>query len=75
LLPLAYVVVHAVDNCLNPATCYTEDVTILSVVFEKRQLSSLNFQATDRSEALTNFRHNMKFLKTDGFKHVDRIEV
>jgi len=75
LLPLTHVVIHAVDNCFNPATGYPEDVTILSVAFEKDQLSFLNFQAIDPSEALLNFRHNMKFLKTAGFKPVDRIEI
>ena len=73
LLPLEKVVVHAVDNILNTQTGYEEEKTILSVVFEREILSKLNFDLIDPSDALNNFKHNMKFLKTAGFKPVERI--
>ena len=73
LLPLTIVVVHAVDNILNSETGHHEDATILSVVFERDTLNRLNFADIDPSDAMNNFRHNMKFLKTSGFKPVERI--
>ena len=73
LLPLKIVVIHAVDNILNSETGHHEDATILSAVFERDALNRLNFANIDPSDAMNNFRHNMKFLKTSGFKPVDRI--
>lgn len=73
LLPVDTVVVHAVDNILNTQTGYEEEKTILSIVFERNILSKLNFDLIDPSDALDNFRYNMKFLKTKGFQPVERI--
>ncbi len=73
LLPVDTVVVYAVDSFLNTATGHTEDVTVLSVAFDRNTLSRLNFQLVDPSDALQNFRYNMKFLKTSGLKPVERI--
>jgi len=75
LLPVEKVVVHAVDNMLNTATGFNEEITILSVVFDRDGLSKLNFDLIDPSDALQNFQHNMKYLKTSGFKPVERIRV
>ncbi|MCX7715467.1 MAG: DUF4236 domain-containing protein [Clostridia bacterium] len=73
LLPLEIVVIHAVDNVLNGETGHHENATILSVVFERDALNRLNFVNIDPSDAMNNFRYNMKFLKTSGFKPVERI--
>lgn len=73
LLPVDNVVVHAVDNFLNTTTGHTDDLTVLSVVFDRITLNGLNYQLVDPSDALQNFRHNMKFLKTSGLKPVERI--
>lgn len=73
LLPVEKVTVHAVDNVLNTATGYIEEATILSVVFDRETLNSLNFDMIDPSDAIQNFKHNMKYLKTGGLKPVDRI--
>lgn len=73
LLPVDTVVVHAVDSLLNTVTGHNEDVTVLSVVFDRNALNRLNFQLVDPSDALQNFRHNMKFLKTSGLKPIEII--
>ncbi len=73
LLPLNTVVVHAVEDRLNTATGHTEEVTVLSVVFPRDVLNGLNFEFIDPSDAMNNFRHQMKFMKTSGFKPVERI--
>ncbi|KAE9634425.1 MAG: hypothetical protein PWP07_299 [Epulopiscium sp.] len=73
LLPVSTVIVHAVDNALNTETGYHDEITILSVVFNREVLNGLNFEAIDPSDAMKNFRHNMKFMKTKGFSPVERI--
>lgn len=73
LLPIGKVVVHAVDNVLDTQTGYETEITILSVVFNRDVLNRLNFELIDPSDAMNNFGYNMKFLKTKGFKPVERI--
>lgn len=73
LLPLQTVVVHAVDRALNTQTGHQEEATILSIVFEREILTKLNFSAIDPSDAMNNFRYNMRFMKTAGFKPVERL--
>ncbi len=75
LLPVEKVVVHAVDSLLDTATGFNEEVTILSVVFDRNRLNGLNFELIDPSDALQNFQCNMKYLKTAGLKPVERITV
>lgn len=73
LLPLEKVVIHAVDDIINSETGHHEDTTILSILIDRATLNSLNFEYLDPSDAMNNFRCNMKFLKTAGFKPVVRI--
>lgn len=73
LLPVKRVYVHVVEKRLDTQTGHFADVTVLSVLFEREILERLNFELIDPSDALNNFKHNMKFLKTAGFKPVDRI--
>jgi hypothetical protein len=73
LLPVEKAAVHAVDSLLNTATGHNEDVTLLSVVFDRDTLNSLNFEQIDPSDALQNFSCNMKYQKTAGLKPVERI--
>ncbi len=73
LLPVENVVVHAVDEVTSTETGNREEITILSVLFNREVLNSLNFQHIDPSDAMNNFTCNMKFLKTAGFKPVDRV--
>jgi len=74
LLPVQTVYVHAYDEQLNMETGHLERFCILSVKFDRATLDSLNFDFIDPSDALNNFQHNMKFLKTKGFGAVGEIE-
>lgn len=74
LLPVKTALVHAVDKRINTQIGREEEVTVLSVLFERDVLNGLNFDLIDPSDAINNFQHNMKFLKTAGFKPVDRID-
>jgi len=73
LLPVEKTVVHIVDDYLDTHTGHREKITVLSVEFDRQTLKSLNFDLINPSDALNNFKHNMKFLKTAGLKAVERI--
>jgi hypothetical protein len=69
-LPEDMVVVTAVDNLLNEKTGHMELLPILSVCFSRTTMESLNLDAIDPSESMTNFVHNMSFKKNKGFEAV-----
>lgn len=73
LLPIDVISIHCLDEQLNSATGHKEKVVILSVKIDRDTLDTLNFDAIDCSDAMTNFEHNMEFCKTKGFLAVDRI--
>ncbi len=73
VLPFKTVIVHVMDDILDTSTGNTETLPILSVCFDKDVLNTLNFEAIDCSDSLVNFRHNMKFKKTQGFSAVEKI--
>jgi hypothetical protein len=50
-------------------------VIILSVRIEKSRLETLNFETIDCSDAMQNFKHNMKFKKTKGFDPVEKLTI
>jgi hypothetical protein len=75
LLPVNQVLIHAIDDRLNSSTGIKDRVAILSVKMERQILNSLNLDEIDCSDAMNNFEHRMKFLKTSGLQPIVRIEV
>ena len=73
ILPVTNVIVHAVDNIVNSTTGNQEDCTVLSVRFVKDKFDGINFDRIDASDFVECFEHNMKFMKTTGFKQIKRI--
>ncbi len=73
LLPIDKVIVHAVDNALNTATGNQEEVTYVSVIFDRETFEKINLDAIDPSDSLINFEYNMKFGKTTGFKPIVKL--
>lgn len=73
LLPVERVIIHAVDDALNTATGNTEEVTYVSVIFDRATFNKINLDAIDPSDSLSNFEYNMKFGKTTGFKPVVKL--
>jgi hypothetical protein len=73
LLPVSAVYVHSYEDRLNTATGYHEKIAILSVKYDRATLNRLNITNLDPSDALTNFTHQMKFKKTQGFEEVPLI--
>lgn len=73
LLPNKMAIVTVVAPLLNTKAGHLEDNPILSVAIPKETLDGLNFEHLDPSDAMGNFVHNMKFLKTKGFTDVEKI--
>ncbi|MCP3684076.1 MAG: hypothetical protein GY861_15450, partial [bacterium] len=73
-IPDDIVVVTAVDELLNTKTGHLEKSPILSVCISRGTLQSLNMDAIDPSDSMSNFVHNMSFKKTKGFEAVSRVE-
>ena len=73
LLPLKYVIVTAMGRLLNTKTGHMDESPILSVLFPKETIESLNFETLDPSDSMSNFIHRMNFKKNKGFEAVERI--
>lgn len=73
LLPLDTVIIHAYDEALNTETGHEERRLIVSIKIERAKLNTLNLDNIDCSDAMNNFEHNMRFLKTKGFVGVEKI--
>ncbi|ODA15793.1 MULTISPECIES: DUF4236 domain-containing protein [Geobacillus] len=69
LLPVQEVIVNVYDE--SPAE--EKYGCILSVVFLKEKMDVIDFTHIDCSDTIEQFEHNMKFLKTKGFKLVEEI--
>lgn len=73
LLPINKVVVHAVDNVIDIDKGIKDDITIISIVFDRETLNTLNMNSIRPVDALDYFICNMRHQKTSGFKNVERI--
>jgi len=73
LLPVKQVIVNALESGTSGVTGYHEELTVLSVLYDRDTLERINIQRIDPSDALKNFTHNIKFQKTSGLSAVDRI--
>lgn len=75
IIPDKLVVITAVDDLLNSKTGHLEESPILSAAISRETLRSLNLEAIDPSDSMSNFIHNMSFKKTIGFSSVDRVSI
>jgi hypothetical protein len=73
VIPDDMVVVTAVDELLNTKTGHQEKSPILSVCFSRQTLKSLNMNKIDPSDSMSNFIHNMTFIKNKGFDAVSHL--
>lgn len=64
LLPITHTIVHAVLN----------NQTVVSVDFDRTNLSKVKFGYIDPSDTLSLFRHNMNYNDLTGFAAVDNLE-
>lgn len=75
ILPVNNVLIHAKDNFIDTSIGNSTTKDILSVDITREMLSVLNFEVIDPSDAMINFVHAMKFLKTKGFQPINRISI
>ncbi|MGN0144598.1 MAG: hypothetical protein ACI398_06410 [Clostridium sp.] len=73
IIPVDKVIVHAVDNLFDIDKGVKNDITILSIVFDRENLNKLNLKTIDPVDALDYFICNIRHQKTSGFKSVERI--
>ncbi len=68
--PLQQALLHAEVDLLDSATGHVTKQTVISVAVTRARLAELRFESIDPSDALQNFEHRQKFLKTKGFRAV-----
>lgn len=73
LLPINTVIINTQTELLNTQVGRIDNITILSVKIDKNTLKEMNFDLIDPFDALNNFEHNVKFLKTKGFQTVEKL--
>ncbi len=73
ILPLETVLLNIQVHELNTQTGNMDRYTILSVNIDRNTLETLNMSSIIPFDALGNFKHNVRFLKTKGFQPVDKI--
>lgn len=71
LLPVQMVVINCYGNLFDSGTGYSGEVCLLSAQVQRDVAESLNFDALDPSDAVSNFTHRMNFKKTKGFAAVE----
>lgn len=74
ILPIGGVFIHAMDTFIDTSIGNTEAKDIVSVFIDQATFNKLNLEAVDPSDAMQNFKCNMTFLKTKGFKPVSRLQ-
>lgn len=71
ILPTEKVIVHVYDY--SQADDPTDYGCILSVILTREQMSDIDFENIDCSDTIETFTHNMKFLKTKGFRLIEEV--
>ena len=75
ILPLGGVIIHASDTFIDTSIGHAEEKDIVSVFIDRATYDTLNLEKIDPSDSMQNFKCNMVFLKTKGFKPIQRIDL
>lgn len=73
ILPLDEVYVTCLVDMLDPTTGHQAKTPVVSVHFVRETYAKLNLDSVDPSQALNNFRHNMRYKRTTGFQAVELV--
>lgn len=73
LIPVNKVVIHVTDNVIDMDKGVKDNITILSIVFDRETLNKLNMNTINPIDALDYFICNIRHQKTSGFRSVERI--
>ncbi|MHC6203121.1 hypothetical protein ACYULU_07990 [Breznakiellaceae bacterium SP9] len=74
IIPVEEIIVTAKGNCLNTSNGKTENLPLLSVLFIRETINTINFDAIDPSDAMKNFKCNMSFKKSLGMNAVKELD-
>ncbi len=75
ILPLDGMIVNAESEIINTTTGNSEKAIILSIEIPKGSFDNLNMENIVPADALYNFKHSMKFLKTKGFQPIEPLKI
>lgn len=75
LLPVDRVLINAKDSILNTATGHNEDVTLVSVIFDRARFMDTDFSRIDPSDLIEAYPSNMAFKKTSGLGAVKELHL
>lgn len=65
---------HVYEKKVDGVSGLKTEVLILSVLLDKETFDKINFEDSQPFDALTEFKHEVEFLKTKGFKEVSRLK-
>jgi hypothetical protein len=74
ILPLHEIIVTAKGNVLNSSTGRIEEKPLLSVLFIRETMDTINFDSIDPSDCMRNFKHNMSFKKSQGMMPTEELD-
>jgi hypothetical protein len=75
LLPVQQVLVNATDKVINTATGHEEEVTLVSVLFDRDRFLATNFDMIDPSDLIEAYPSHMSCKKSKGMSPVERMEL
>ena len=75
LIPIPQVVATGYVHQLNPATGHKEETPVISAQIVRDTIGEMNLSFVDPSDGMANFRHEMKFKKTQGFDLIQPIQI
>jgi hypothetical protein len=75
LIPIPQVVATGYVHRVNTATGHKEETPIISAQIVRDTIGEMNLSYVDPSDGMANFRHEMKFKKTQGFDAIAPIEI
>ena len=75
LLPVDRVLLNAKDSILNTATGHNEDVTLVSVIFDRARFMDTDFSRIDPSDLIEAYPSNMAFKKISGLGAVEELHL
>lgn len=75
ILPVEDVFVNVWETELNKYSGVPEKERILSILIDRDTFMKLNLEKVNPFDALTNFRHEVEFVKTRGFKEINELNI
>lgn len=73
LLPLEDVTLDVYELRKNPYNGISERVRILSIIIDRKTFEKMDFTRVSSADALNEFHHDVKFVKTKGFQMVEPV--